>query len=940
MTTSISQQLNKLLPVISISVITLLTACTGGNDGDSVGLASGNEASDPVAIALPIAYIKKPLPEDLNEAYDLRDPNSYFPGAELFVRNASSDNDIAVHQQLLTIVADELNVSVSDLTIDIKDLETSHNGETLVFAARIVPEPLDNNLETTSWNLWQYDFATQQARYVIGDRLQRNEGVINGSAQDTAPFFLNDEILIFTSTRQVSGQAKQLNEGRAEIYSALNEDRQVPATVLHRLDVSNGGVNLTQLSFNPNHDIDPIVTSSGEIIYSRYSNNSGHYSFYQINPTGVEMSALYGQHSQDSGTTPSTVSFSQPRELEDGRLGAILRPAQSFTLGGQLIAIDSENFVDSNQPTWASIGLSGVGQNPIIDTNVRTDNLRSEGGQYTAFYPLNDGSGRLLVSWSPCRVIDDQNTYIPCSLDTNNNFDTLAPPLYGGWILDPADLTQQPLIRAEENFYISELVAGDSKPYPGIANTLNPINTDLASNEEGQLIIDSVYDLDGIDSSPAGIANHSTPGNTAFNTRPARYLRFIKPVPLPNDEVFDIPNFAFGVGANFMREILGYSLIEPDGSVNTNVPANTPFSFELVNALGQRISARHNHWLQVAPGEVLHCTGCHNDSTGNSHGRLDDLVPSSNPGAQPRTDGSLGFENTLADLFGLSLGETMATVFNLRRPIGQEAEIARPLALHPNYTDDWTDSAITPLEPSTDLTYDIINWELDLNWLTVQAPIIVPNLDPELPSRIVINYEDHIQKIWTRTRAPVNDAMGNPIDTCFGCHNTADNTAVPPGQLDLSPLPSDMIADRMRSYQELLANDNEQWIDDGGQLTDRTRLCESLDENGDPILDSAGDPIILTETLIQPRVMNPNNALSSTAFFNCFTGAGDCGRDNDPEPPLRAECVEGPGTPAVSTINTVDHTNMLSDSELRLISEWLDIGAQYYNNPFDTRLSN
>jgi hypothetical protein len=28
----------------------------------------------------------------------------------------------------------------------------------------------------------------------------------------------------------------------------------------------------------------------------------------------------------------------------------------------------------------------------------------------------------------------------------------------------------------------------------------------------------------------------------------------------------------------------------------------------------------------------------------------------------------------------------------------------------------------------------------------------------------------------------------------------------------------------------------------------------------------------------------------------------------------------------------------LSPSELRLISEWLDIGAQYYNNPFDSRL--
>jgi hypothetical protein len=30
----------------------------------------------------------------------------------------------------------------------------------------------------------------------------------------------------------------------------------------------------------------------------------------------------------------------------------------------------------------------------------------------------------------------------------------------------------------------------------------------------------------------------------------------------------------------------------------------------------------------------------------------------------------------------------------------------------------------------------------------------------------------------------------------------------------------------------------------------------------------------------------------------------------------------------------LDHTGFLNKSELRLITEWLDIGAQYYNDPF------
>ena len=37
---------------------------------------------------------------------------------------------------------------------------------------------------------------------------------------------------------------------------------------------------------------------------------------------------------------------------------------------------------------------------------------------------------------------------------------------------------------------------------------------------------------------------------------------------------------------------------------------------------------------------------------------------------------------------------------------------------------------------------------------------------------------------------------------------------------------------------------------------------------------------------------------------------------------------------------TVDHTGFLTTAELRLIAEWLDIGAQYYNDPFVAPVAN
>jgi hypothetical protein len=36
-----------------------------------------------------------------------------------------------------------------------------------------------------------------------------------------------------------------------------------------------------------------------------------------------------------------------------------------------------------------------------------------------------------------------------------------------------------------------------------------------------------------------------------------------------------------------------------------------------------------------------------------------------------------------------------------------------------------------------------------------------------------------------------------------------------------------------------------------------------------------------------------------------------------------------------SIFGSVDHSAMLSGAELKLINEWLDLGAQNFNNPFD-----
>ena len=72
-----------------------------------------------------------------------------------------------------------------------------------------------------------------------------------------------------------------------------------------------------------------------------------------------------------------------------------------------------------------------------------------------------------------------------------------------------------------------------------------------------------------------------------------------------------------------MREILGYAPVQPDGSVQVQVPANVPFTIDVLDANARRITVQHTSWLQVMPGEIKSCNGCHTagNPTDPSHGR-------------------------------------------------------------------------------------------------------------------------------------------------------------------------------------------------------------------------------------------------------------------------------------------------------------------------------
>ena len=119
-----------------------------------------------------------------------------------------------------------------------------------------------------------------------------------------------------------------------------------------------------------------------------------------------------------------------------------------------------------------------------------------------------------------------------------------------------------------------------------------PDDPDLVAEGAAILNIRSVYDFDG--GAILDIPALADPAQTtAAADRPARFLRIVKAVSLPDDDFLDLDNTAFGVSrAQGMKEIVGYTMVEPDGSAMLKVPANVALAISVLDGAGRRITAR------------------------------------------------------------------------------------------------------------------------------------------------------------------------------------------------------------------------------------------------------------------------------------------------------------------------------------------------------------
>jgi hypothetical protein len=896
-----------------LGVAGLLAACTQGPGGGGIGLASGQDP-DPATVDFPIFYIRHQIPEDQDVVTRVRpfvEDDDY--SATLWKRDRASpgapETEITARLRVDPLGAPEDR-------FDIKDLAVAPDGLHLAFAMRGPLDDFDED-EPPTWNIWEYNIQTDTLLRVISSDIIAEDG------QDVAPSYLPDGRIVFSSTRQRQAKAILLDEGKAQ-FEAATEARNESSFVLHVMNADGTGIH--QISFNPSSDLYGQVMQNGRVLFTRWDRAPGRdgLHLYTSNPDGTDTQLQYGAVSHLTGTInpttgqPTNVEFMRAREMSDGRLMVLTRQRTNVDFGGNLTIIDANRFVENTQTTLAAAGTPGPAQTPATLNDVRTVPGPSPGGRFNSGFPLWDGSGRILVSWTQCRLFDtvDPTRIVPCTADRLANPAVLtAPPLYSIWMFTPSQNTILPIMPPVEDVMVTEAVAAQPRtPLPAvILDKQAPVDldADLVAEGAGLLSIRSVYDIMGLDQArtTAGTAttipNVSNPGTAQYATRLARFVRIEKPVSIPDDDdIADPDNSAFGP-TGVMREIVAYAPVEPDGSVRMKVPANIAFQISVLDANGRRFSPIHRSWLSVRPGEVLECNGCHTRA-----------LPAGSPAGTPApVHGRKGLFN--AAYAGVGSGPLPGSVTTIFADNGDTMARARSRATSscPDSTgaERPASCGLQSITPSANVVYDEIwkpaalpteSYSFAYQQLLTASPANVGCFPVWTPTcRITLHYASiatrpgHINPLWSVPRPAAgvdtnNDGVLEYPQTCTTCHNrldAANAVQLPAASLELTDDASNADALQNVAYRGLLFARDELEIVMGAVVPRQVP--------GPP--DANGNPTFTTPQL--PASMAAGNSRGSRFF---------------------------------SVMNNGTHAGMLSTAELRLLSEWLDIGAQYYNDPF------
>jgi hypothetical protein len=434
------------------------------------------------------------------------------------------------------------------------DPEVSYDGKKILFSMKVN--------RNARWRLYEMNIDGSN----LVQLTDQNAG------DDMDPIYLPNRKIMFTSTRS----------GIVDEY----ERRHSPLLYVGARGADGRLTNIRQVSFNQSHDTNPMVHSSGKILYSRWEHlgNPNKFPLFVINPDGSRKFVMYGNHSpRQSGSRV----FLEPRELSDGGIVCSVMERNSPFEGGAIAIIDiskSDNNLEFITPETS----------PFNNTN------RPAGAIFKTPHPIidpgasNERKEKILLAMSPYPV----NTVEEEKVD------------YGIYVMDKDGKNLRLIYNDPDYNEIDPVPVLPREKIPGgipqVITTDPNVQAGLSSGKTTGMFFDgNVYHRAPNDGQMRPDPNYV---NADGVTGQARYLRILEAVPLSADK-----NRRGGPIGNTNLEkqrVVGYGLIRPDGSFSLEVPANRSLHMQVLDEHGMML-VNQVTWVQVMPGEQRLCTGCH-----------------------------------------------------------------------------------------------------------------------------------------------------------------------------------------------------------------------------------------------------------------------------------------------------------------------------------------
>jgi Hydrazine synthase alpha subunit middle domain len=862
-----------------------LAGCTSGD----------NTASSTVTVAgdVPIAYAMRVNTVTLNPLT----ANPFAAGGDLIIREKSSPS------------APEHNITTqfTQGKGDVADPSVSFDGKKIVFAMNC---PASNTSTiggqpacTGHWNIWEYDMTSGG---LTGGTFRR---ITNSSDDDVAPGYLPGGTgFVFASNRQtkssVVSAANPQGQALGHSYKALDEYEREVVSNLHTMDL-NGG-NIQQISFNQSHDRNPVVRPDGTILYSRWDHvgDRNRFTVFTTKPDGTGLFVLYGAHN-------SVNSFLHPRDMDPngpykGFLASDAMPLDRTQEGGALMFIDAADYSEENTPANSTIPAQG-GQTQPTTQALNFGSGLSLYGRVTSPFPLRDGTNRVLVAYASCEVTRS-GVVVPCATLSQAEIARLSmqnrliadvqadplqnnvPPSYAIYMYDPKAQTWLIVAAPPAGFMYDHPVPIMATTEPSVQPPTS-VDATLAAQGLGVLDVQSVYDTDGLGRMGDAILNLNA---GSFDARSCATpiakttpLDSLDTRPLVADlvRIKDPASPAYQCAPARLVRVLR-AVAPPSGMTGTR-EAIGDTEFEMQQLLGYApIEPDGSFKLNVPADTPIGLQVV--DAEGRAFQMHTNWIQV-RPGERRTCDGCHSPRRGAALNSGTVVNSVPAAWLPAMASAHQPGDTMAatrtrmdPAAL--NYSADqiYTDIWAGPSQARASISVKY----------TGNAPSggVSNDLSTTAPTNGIINYPDHIQPIW--------DA--------HGCNSANCHSANDPVGLNLAKTTAG--TGRLVSYESLLV--------------------------GTPMLDASGKPVTTIEDGVLVIQRNPALVIPTGSEGDAVGVARKSrlteimwGESLMTDAASQAAHPNPPASP--------NHATMLNAAEKRVLAEWMDLAAKYYNDPFN-----